>query len=214
MSNSRSFCTPVTGASARSAPHRPHAAAAHATVSSGQAAWRSVEDCASGCFPRPRPPRSRRDRSRGYFLYGLSDDGGLDDVEESLPSRRSSTVTRPLSSANRASTAYSAAPAAALGRHQEDHVLQPAQRDARLRRPLGNHRARVLHHGNSGRTWTPAPQGRSFTPLGTSLDFVSARTEYACAPGADATELSPSVMYLTTDSGRTWVSFTPRRAAS
>jgi hypothetical protein len=27
-----------------------------------------------------------------------------------------------------------------------DHVLQPAQRDARLRRPAGSHRARVLHH--------------------------------------------------------------------
>ena len=63
---------------------------------------------------------------------------------------------------------------------------------------------------NGGRTWTPAPQGRSFTQLGTSFDFVSARTGFAWAPGADANGSSPPPMYLTTDSGRTWVSFTPR----
>src|SRR6266700_4051055 len=66
---------------------------------------------------------------------------------------------------------------------------------------------------NSGRTWTAVPQGRSFTQLGTSFDFVSARTGFAWAPGADATGSSPPAMYLTTDSGRTWVAFTPRLAA-
>ncbi len=64
MSNSWSFCTPVTRAPARPAPHCPHAAGEHTTVSSGLATWRSVEDCAPGCFPRLRPPRSRSDRSR------------------------------------------------------------------------------------------------------------------------------------------------------
>ena len=66
---------------------------------------------------------------------------------------------------------------------------------------------------NGGRTWTAVPQGRSFTQLGTSFDFVSARTGFAWAPGADATGSSPPAMYLTTDSGRTWLAFTPRLAA-
>src|SRR6266571_7213401 len=66
---------------------------------------------------------------------------------------------------------------------------------------------------NGGRTWTAVPQGRSFTQLGTSFDFVSARTGFAWAPGADANGSSPPAMYLTTDSGRTWVAFTPRLAA-
>lgn len=66
---------------------------------------------------------------------------------------------------------------------------------------------------NGGRTWMAVPQGRSFTQLGTSFDFVSARTGFAWALGADATGSSPPAMYLTTDSGRTWVAFTPRLAA-
>jgi hypothetical protein len=37
-----------------------------------------------GCFPGRRFPRSRSDRSRPFFLYGLSDDGGRDDEAESL----------------------------------------------------------------------------------------------------------------------------------
>jgi hypothetical protein len=46
-----------------------------------------------GCLPGRRFPRSRSDRSRG-FLYGLSDDGGRDEVDESIPARRSSSSTR------------------------------------------------------------------------------------------------------------------------
>ena len=76
-------------------------------------AWRSVEDSAPGCFPGLRPLRPRSDRSLGLFLYGLSDDGGLDDAEESLPRRRSISATRPLSAAILASAASRAAPAAA-----------------------------------------------------------------------------------------------------
>ena len=86
----------VTNYGVRPAPHRPHAAGAHTTVSSGLVTWRSVEDCAPGCFPRLRPPRWRSDRSRGFFLYGLSDDGGLDDVEDSLNFRRSPRVAVPV----------------------------------------------------------------------------------------------------------------------
>ena len=66
-----------------------------------------------GCFPRLRPLRWRSDRSLGFFLYGPSDDGGFDDVEESLPRRRSSSATRSLSAANRACAASRAAVAAA-----------------------------------------------------------------------------------------------------
>jgi hypothetical protein len=113
MSNSWSFCTPVTSAPARPAPHRPHAAGAHTTVSPGLATCRSVDDCEPGCFPRPRPLRWRSDRSPDFFLYGLSDDGGLDDVDESWPRRRSSSATRPLSAANRASAASRPASATA-----------------------------------------------------------------------------------------------------
>ena len=65
---------------------------------------------------------------------------------------------------------------------------------------------------DGGQTWTAVPQGRSFTQLGTSFDFVSARTGFAWSPGTDAQGSSPPAMYLTTDSGRTWVAFTPRLA--
>ena len=67
---------------------------------------------------------------------------------------------------------------------------------------------------DGGRTWTAVPQGRSFTQLGTSFDFVSARTGFAWALGADAQGSSSPAMYQTTDSGRTWVAFTPRLAAA
>jgi hypothetical protein len=38
-----------------------------------------------GCFPGRRFPRSRNDRSLAFFRYGLSEEGGRDDVAESLP---------------------------------------------------------------------------------------------------------------------------------
>jgi hypothetical protein len=47
-----------------------------------------------GCLPGRRFPRSRKDRSAPFFLYGLSDDGGRDDVDESFPALRSSCPTR------------------------------------------------------------------------------------------------------------------------
>ena len=67
---------------------------------------------------------------------------------------------------------------------------------------------------DGGRTWTAVPQGRSFTQLGSTFDFVSARTGFAWALGADAQGSSSPAMYQTTDSGRTWVAFTPRLAAA
>ena len=51
-----------------------------------------MEDSAPGCLPglRPDVPAAT---VRGFFLYGLSDDGGFDDVPESLSSRRRSSST-------------------------------------------------------------------------------------------------------------------------
>jgi hypothetical protein len=47
-----------------------------------------VDPGSPGCLPGRRCPRPRSDRSLlffFFFLYGLSEEGGLDDVEESLP---------------------------------------------------------------------------------------------------------------------------------
>ena len=94
ISNTCRFCAvPSTGSPVRSCPQQPHAAGAHTTVSPGSGDCFSVEDCAPGCLPGLRPDLPRSDRSRGFFLYGLSDDGGLDDVEESLSRRRRSSST-------------------------------------------------------------------------------------------------------------------------
>src|SRR5437660_4896245 len=54
-----------------------------------------------GCFPGRRFPRSRSERS-GLFLYGLSEDGGLDEVDEYFPASHSSRPTRAASSSFRA----------------------------------------------------------------------------------------------------------------
>jgi hypothetical protein len=74
---------PVTGTPDRSCPQQPHAAGPHSTVSSGLSDCFSVLDCVPGCLPGLRPDLPRSDLSFGFFLYGLSEDGGLDDVEDS-----------------------------------------------------------------------------------------------------------------------------------
>jgi photosystem II stability/assembly factor-like uncharacterized protein len=63
---------------------------------------------------------------------------------------------------------------------------------------------------DGGRTWTAVPQGMHFTQLGISIDFVSQRTAFAWILGGDAQGPSAPPMYETTNSGRTWKSFTPR----
>ena len=105
------FCSQAAGTSARSCPQQPHAAGPHFTVLSGLPDCFSVEDCAPGCLPGLRPDLPRSDRSFGFFLYGLSEDGGLDDVEESLPSSRWSSSTRAASASICASRAASCAAA-------------------------------------------------------------------------------------------------------
>ena len=70
-----------------------------------------MADCAPGCPPGLRPDLPRSDRSFGFFLYGLSEEGGFDDVEESFASRRSSSSTRAASAWICASRAASCAAA-------------------------------------------------------------------------------------------------------
>jgi hypothetical protein len=80
---------------ARPVPHARHSAGGYQNRYSGLSTRLIVLPGSPGCLPGARLPRSRSDRSRGsFFLYGLSDDGGFDDVEESFPARRSSTSTR------------------------------------------------------------------------------------------------------------------------
>src|SRR5271165_5208583 len=93
-SNTCRFCSHAAGTSARPCPQQPHAAGPYSTVSSGLPDCSSVEDGAPGCLPGLRPDLPRSDLSFGFFLYGLSEEGGLDDVEESLPSSRWSSSTR------------------------------------------------------------------------------------------------------------------------
>jgi len=88
----------MTGASARSVPHSRHVAGGYQNRRCGSSTRRIVVPGSPGCFPGRRFPRSRSDRSRGCFLYGLSDDGGRDDVDGSWPARRSSSSTRATSS--------------------------------------------------------------------------------------------------------------------
>ena len=57
---------------------------ANSNLSSGSSTRFIVVPGSPGCLPGRRFPRSRSDRSAPFFLYGLSDDGGRDDVDESL----------------------------------------------------------------------------------------------------------------------------------
>jgi hypothetical protein len=112
-SNTCRFCTLVATALARSAPQAVHASGTHFTVSSGRSDCLSVEDGAPGCLPGLRPDRARSDRSPGFFLYGLSEDGGFDDVDESLPKRRHNSSICSASTASFACASSSCASLAA-----------------------------------------------------------------------------------------------------
>lgn len=69
-------------------------------TSSGASTCRNVKPAPPGCLPGARPVRSRLDF--GGALAGPSDEGGFDDVRESLPSNASSSATRRINTSLRA----------------------------------------------------------------------------------------------------------------
>ena len=116
-SNTCRFCgTPSTGSPVRSCPQQPHAAGPQNTVWPGSGDCFSVEDGAPGCLPGLRPDWPRSDRSFGFFVYGLSDEGGLEEVDESLSRRRRSSSTCAASAASCAAASSSRARAASRSR--------------------------------------------------------------------------------------------------
>jgi photosystem II stability/assembly factor-like uncharacterized protein len=64
---------------------------------------------------------------------------------------------------------------------------------------------------DGGRSWTPVPQGRHF-PVGAYLDFVSTTVGFAWVSSLEITSGPAPDMYVTTNSGRTWIAITPRQA--
>jgi photosystem II stability/assembly factor-like uncharacterized protein len=64
---------------------------------------------------------------------------------------------------------------------------------------------------DGGRSWSPVPQGRHF-PVGAYLDFVSTTDGFAWVSSLEITSGPAPDMYVTTNSGRTWIVITPRQA--
>jgi photosystem II stability/assembly factor-like uncharacterized protein len=62
--------------------------------------------------------------------------------------------------------------------------------------------------GDGGLNWTAVRQGRHFGGNWTNFDFVSSGIGYAWIAGADSAGSAPA-MYRTSDSGRSWIAFTP-----
>ncbi len=65
---------------------------------------------------------------------------------------------------------------------------------------------------DGGRSWTPVPQGRRFGQIPTYIDFVSVRDGFAWISSSGITSGPAPDMYVTTNSGRTWMAITPRQA--
>jgi photosystem II stability/assembly factor-like uncharacterized protein len=64
---------------------------------------------------------------------------------------------------------------------------------------------------DGGRSWAPVLQGRHF-PIGAYLDFVSTTDGFAWVSSLEITSGPAPDMYMTTNSGRTWIAITPRQA--
>ena len=102
---------------------------------------------ASSCPARPaasRAPASPSPAATGpaaFFLYGLSDDGGFDDVEESFPARRSRAPTRAASGRSPrppprpARPSPAPGPSAARSPGTPPPAAQPARHAARRQAP-------------------------------------------------------------------------------
>jgi hypothetical protein len=94
-SNTCRASVPTTAASGRSAPQVPHRSGACLTTSSGSSTCARCAPGAPGCLPGRRPSAcSASRRSARAGLRSPSEDGGFEELEESLPSRRSSSPTR------------------------------------------------------------------------------------------------------------------------
>ena len=62
---------------------------------------------------------------------------------------------------------------------------------------------------DGGQAWTPFQQGKHFTQLGSALDFTGPQTGFAWIQADDTQAATPPPIYATTNSGRTWIPFTP-----
>ena len=67
---------------------------------------------------------------------------------------------------------------------------------------------------DGGQTWTPVPQGANLTRLGVTIDFANAQDGFAWTNGLESNPVPPTSIYETTNSGRSWHAFTPRRVTS
>jgi photosystem II stability/assembly factor-like uncharacterized protein len=65
---------------------------------------------------------------------------------------------------------------------------------------------------DGGQTWTPVPQGTHFAQLGATIDFTSPQTGFEWTSSGDTQGSAPPSVSVTTDSGHTWRSFTPKLA--
>lgn len=83
---------PVTGVPASSPPQPPQRSGIWTTNSSGSVTCARCAPGVPGCLPGRRPPPSPR--AGRVALARPSEDGGLEEFEESFPSRRSSSATR------------------------------------------------------------------------------------------------------------------------
>jgi photosystem II stability/assembly factor-like uncharacterized protein len=63
---------------------------------------------------------------------------------------------------------------------------------------------------DGGKTWRPVRQGTHFTQLGAAIDFASPRTGFAWITGGDVASGPAPQMYVTANSGRTWIAVAPR----
>jgi hypothetical protein len=114
-SNTCRASTPTAFAGVSAAPHPPHRSGACQATSSGSSTCARWAPGAPGCLPGRRPsarPAPRRAAREG--LPSPSEDGGLDEFEESLPSRRSSSTTRALSVSSRRACSALAARSSAM----------------------------------------------------------------------------------------------------
>jgi hypothetical protein len=83
---------PVTGVPASSPPQPPQRSGTWTTISSGSVTCARCAPGVPGCLPGRRPPPSPR--AGRVALARPSEDSGLEEFEESFPSRRSSSATR------------------------------------------------------------------------------------------------------------------------